>query len=126
MGNIKKSNKRSRTKYPALDPSVNLLSRQELINDYDYLHKLSEKDLTWLNKFTEEYVNASFSKDNKKNLHKTKTLKKDCYNKNNSRNRCIFSKEKASSILNYLEDMGSKKQNLTEPTVSKNIIITKK
>lgn len=36
-------NKRSRSKFPGLDPSVNLKVRQELI-DQDYIDKLSEED----------------------------------------------------------------------------------
>lgn len=68
--------KRARAKYPALRPELNLKSRYELI-DYDYLDELSEEDKRWLNKFTEEYVNASLnSKELDKNLHNTEDLKK--------------------------------------------------
>ncbi len=103
-----KQNRRQRSKYPALDPSLNLRSRTELL-DYDYLHKLTEKELEWLNKFTEEYVNANINTTKpKKNLHRNKTLRKDCYDRNNSRNRDILTRQKASNHTVYLEDIVEK------------------
>jgi hypothetical protein len=88
--------KRARTKYPALKPELNLKSRYELI-DYDYVEKLSEEDKAWLNKFTEEYVNASLDSENlENNFHCTDELKKDCYRRNNARNRDILTRAKAS------------------------------
>lgn len=89
-------NKRARTKYPALKPELNLKSRYELI-DYDYINSLSDQEKKWLNQFTEEYVNASLDTnmlDN--NLHNTDNLKKDCYRRNNARNRDILTRAKAS------------------------------
>lgn len=92
--------KRARTKYPALKPELNLKTRYELI-DYDYINKLSEEDKKWLNKFTEEYVNASLNAENlTENFHNTKELKKDCYRRNNARNRDILTRAKASG--NYI------------------------
>ena len=89
-------NKRERAKYPALRPELNLKTRYELI-DYDYVNELSEEEKTWLNKFTEEYTNASLDSQNlEKNLHNTKELKQDCYRRNNARNRDILTKSKAS------------------------------
>jgi hypothetical protein len=89
-------NKREKTKYPALKPELNLKSRYELI-DYDYIDKLKEEEKSWLNKFTEEYVNASLdSKNLKNNFHNTDQLKKDCYRRNNARNRDILTRAKAS------------------------------
>lgn len=102
---IKKKNRRSQKKYPALDPQYNLKTRQALL-DYDYLDKLSEKEMKWLNKFTEEYVNASFPKGRgKKHLHKSQELKRDCYNRNNARNRDILTREQAQGAAVYLEDL---------------------
>lgn len=100
--NVKKRpNRRSKQKYPALNPRFNLKTRTDLI-DYDYLDKLSDKEKEWLNKFSEEYINASFDK---KSLHKTKALRKDCYDRNNSRNRDILTRSKASGQSLYLEDL---------------------
>jgi hypothetical protein len=72
--------------------------------DYDYLHKLSESELEWLNKFTEEYVHANLNtKEPKKNLHKTKKLRIDCYNRNNSRNRDVLTRGKVSNKLDGID-----------------------
>lgn len=50
-----------------------------------------------MNKFTEEYVNASLDSENlDKNFHNTDQLKKDCYRRNNARNRDILTRAKAS------------------------------
>ncbi len=73
----KKNNLRNSKQYPALEKSVNLKTRQDLI-DYDYLHKLSPEELEFLNKFTEETVSAKFKKKDGKysgNLLKKKSLK---------------------------------------------------
>lgn len=59
-----------------------------------------------MNKFTEEYTNASFNtKQPRKNLHKSKNARRDCYNRNNARNRDVLTKQKASNKNTYLEDI---------------------
>lgn len=107
MKKIKKKKsgaRRSRTPYPALRQELNLRIRYENI-DYDYIDKLSDDEKKWLNKFTEEYTNASFN-NNKKPLHKTNKLRKDCYDRNNARNRDIMSRSKAKGDgLLYIEDL---------------------
>lgn len=100
----KKRTRRSREKYPALNPALNLKTRSKLI-DYDYISKLSEEDKAFLNTFTEEYTNAGFSKNKKKHLHKSKRLKKDCYDRNNSRNRDILTKAEAMGKVTLWEDV---------------------
>lgn len=108
---MNKKNKRNSTKNPALVPKLNLKSRYELI-DYDYIDKLNEEEKAWLNAFTEEYINANMNHDGEK-LHKTKKLKKDCYNRNNARNRCIWTKAKASGSGVDLESLNkSEKKSL--------------
>ena len=88
--------KRARTKYPALKPELNLKTRYDLI-DYDYINRLNEEEKQWLNKFTEEYVNASLDSQNiENNFHNTQELKRDCYRRNNARNRDILTRAKAS------------------------------
>jgi hypothetical protein len=94
----KKQNRRSKAKYPALDPEFNLKIRADAI-DYDYVHKLNDKEKEFLNKFTEEYVNASFKKDKRKNLHKTKEQVKAIYDSNNARNRDVWSIAKVAKKL---------------------------
>lgn len=93
----KKSNRRSRTKYPGLDKTVNLLIRHELL-DQDYVHKLTDKEKQWLSNFNEEYVSANFNHPGP-TLHKSKKMKRDCYNRNNARNRDSYSITKSAYIL---------------------------
>ncbi len=100
-----KKNRRNKTQYPALHPELNLRSRTELL-DYDYLDKLTDKEKSFLNKFTEEYVNASVDVKKKwRNLHKTKEAIRDCFNRNNARNRDVLTQQKAMGKHTYLEDI---------------------
>lgn len=74
--------------------------------DYDYIDKLSDKEKKFLNKFTEEYVNASLDVKKKwRNLHKTKESIRDCFNRNNARNRDVLTQQKAMGKHTYLEDI---------------------
>lgn len=59
--------------------------------DFDYLNKLSEEELDWLNDFCREYYSAHFKK-NGENLHKTDEEKRELYGANNSRDRDMFTK----------------------------------
>lgn len=96
--NTKKGqSKRSRTKYPDLNPSVNIKMRKEEIEDMaSYLDQLNEKEKAWLNQFAKEYVNANLK--NAK-FHKSKKMKKDCYDRNNARNRCVLTRAKAAGQM---------------------------
>lgn len=106
---MEKKTKRSKVKYSALDPTVNLKTRYELISDYDYLDKLSDKEKAWLNKFTKEYVNADLDTRKKSNnFHRTDRLRKDCYDRNNARNRCVWTKCKASGKFVSIDEVPSK------------------
>jgi len=56
-----------------------------------------------LNKFNKETISASFDTENpRKNLHKTKKLRKECYDRNNARNRDILTRAKASNQVDEL------------------------
>lgn len=83
----------------------NLKTRSNLI-DYDYLDKLSDKELAFLNAFTSEYINADMNHNGPK-LHKTKKQKKDCYDRNNARNRDILTRAQAMGVSDYLDDVFS-------------------
>lgn len=99
--------RRERTKFPALKPELNLKTRFDLIDmDEKYWADLKKdpKAMEYLNSFNEEFVNASFKKG-KKHLHKTKNQRRDSYNRNNARNRCIYTREKAQGKLDYIEDL---------------------
>lgn len=106
----KKKNRRSNTKYPALNPGLNLKTRKDLI-DYDYLDKLSEKEKDWLNRFTEEYTNARFDHKGKKIQKQTK----DSYDRNNSRNRDILTRIKAEGKLKATETLNEKDVSVLSP-----------
>jgi len=101
----KKRTIRSRTKYPALSTKVNLKSRvDDILDVVSYASQLSPDELEWMNKFMEEYNNASFSKSNKKNLMKSKQEKRDSYNRNNARNRDVYNRLKMNNDLVFIED----------------------
>lgn len=100
-----KKTRRDHIKYKNLDKSVNLKTRQDLI-DYDYLDKLSPKELEWLDKFTGEYAGAALDTENpRRNLHKTKRLRKDCYDRNNARNRDVLTRSNAMKRTKTLDDI---------------------
>jgi len=59
----------------------------------DYLKKLSDEELKYMNQFMGEYVSGAFKKDetgdySEQNLHKTAEERRECYTRNNTRNRC--------------------------------------
>lgn len=104
----KKRNKRSQEKYPALKPELNLRSRYDLI-DYDYVDKLSEAEKAWLNKFTEEYVNANFDRKNiKNNLHNNREQIQEIDARNYLRKTDALTRAKAAGENVYLEDIKEK------------------
>lgn len=90
------NNKRAKQKYPALDKNYNLKIRHELF-DQDYIHLLNEEEKKFLNKFNSEFFNASV--DKKEPLHSTDELRKDVYDRNNSRNRDIYAISIATGLL---------------------------
>lgn len=106
----KRPTRRSKAKYAALQPELNLKTRYEEI-DYDYVNQLSDKDKEWLNNFTEEYVNANMNHKGKK-LHRSKKDKKLCYDRNNSRNRCILTRAKAGGKSVNLDDIIERKEKI--------------
>lgn len=98
---------RSQVKNPALKKKYNSRILHEYI-DYDYLDQLDEKDLQWLNKFTEEFHKASYKHDStdihdynkvlrdetgaaiKDDKGKDMTYGKDSNDRNNAQNRCQY------------------------------------
>lgn len=97
-------NRRNQEKYPALRPELNLKTRQELI-DYDYLDKLSPKELQWLNDFTEETVNTKFDRDNlDNNINFKLEHKQEADRANNRRKTDLYLKLKVGNMLDDWED----------------------
>jgi hypothetical protein len=70
--------------------------------DYDYVDQLSDKEKDWLNRFTEEYTNASFGHKGAK-IHKKKKDELEAYKRNNYRNADILTRAKASGKIYGLE-----------------------
>lgn len=84
---------------------LNLKTRCEEIEDLaSYAKKLSPEDREWLNRFSEEYICANMNHSGAK-LHNTKEMVKSIYDRNNARNRCIYTREKAQGCMNYIEDL---------------------
>jgi len=103
---------RSRVKYPALNPKVNLRSRiDDVLDVLSYASQLNGDELEWMNKFMEEYNNASFDENNKKNIMKSKQEKRNSYNRNNARNRDIYNRLKMNNDLVFIEDLNNKDLN---------------
>lgn len=108
MSDIKPKKKTRRSvKYPALDPHLNLKTRFEEIEDLaSYANTLNDADKAWLNAFAEEEICANFEHSGiKLNDSSQASVRKRIYDRNNQRNRCIFSREKAQNTMNYLEDL---------------------
>lgn len=97
-----KKSARDKTKFAGLKPHFSLKRRADLL-DFDYINKLNDKEKAWLNAFIEEEVHSKFNHDGRK-LNKTKKAKRKIYNANNARNRCIFTRAKASHLLDTLYD----------------------
>lgn len=105
MAKKKKPTRRSAQKHPDLDARLNLKTRYDLY-DQDYISKLSPSERDWLNKFNREYVSGTLNRDNpKKNLHNNRKLIKDCDDRNNSRNRDVLTRAKASHQLDDYEEL---------------------
>lgn len=99
---MSKTTRRKQAKRPSLSKQYNSRIRQEYI-DYDYLGSLTEDQLNFLNDFTSEYYNASVGKqkDLGKNNRFMKTVEdiKDCTDRNNKRNACIYGKSRGNKQL---------------------------
>lgn len=99
-----KRKNRKDDKYAALKPHMNLKTRKDELTDIaSYADTLSEKDKDWLLSFVEEEVICNFNHRGEK-LNTEESMKK-AYNRNNSRNRCIYSREAAQGTLNMIEEM---------------------
>lgn len=89
--------------------------------DYDYLEKLSAKDLLWLKGFNREFVNADFKHSYKK-VHKSKKRIKDCFDRNNSRNRDLYSKAKVENKLFINPEVFEKSNPFPHTNLEENLI----
>lgn len=103
--------KRDLEKYPALNPRLNAKTRFEVL-DMDYIKKLNDAELQFLNQFMAEYVSGAFKKSEEggyssSNLHQTLEERRECYTRNNVRNRCGLTISNATGQTFRCEDMTS-------------------
>lgn len=82
---------------------IGAVKKRSEFNDYDYIDKLNDKDKDWLYRFHREWLCADMNHKGKK-FHKKKIDKKICYDKNNSLNRDIYARQRASHELQFLGD----------------------
>lgn len=104
--NNPKKVRRSKVKNAALKKPYTPRVRQEYL-DYDYLDQLNDEELSWLNKFTDEWLNASFNHD-ETDIQSYEKYGKDSNDRNNARNRCLYgalknkdNKFQNKKLLNY-------------------------
>lgn len=92
---------------------------EEIADIASYVDQLNEQEKEWLNSFVEEYVNANFNHGNDRvhpvelaefeRKNGTKYLadkhKKHCEDRNNARNRCIYTKASTTGNLQSYDDI---------------------
>lgn len=106
------SSKRSKIKYPALRKEYNIKARQEFMDAEEFIdgvydeegneliRPLTDEEKEWYNQFYREYYNASLSNAE---YHTTPELRKDCYDRNNARNRCLYSRNLKLGMMDSLD-----------------------
>lgn len=90
--------------YAPLKPDKSMARRKwDVVDIQEYVHTLSEEDKLWMARFMREYNNASLDFENlENNLHNTPELKKACTDRNNERNRCIYTRENAKGLVDLV------------------------
>ena len=92
--------RRSKYKYPYLEPEACLKSRlEETIDVSSYKDQLNDEEKAWMNQFMKEYVNADTTNSE---FHNTSEERKIVYDRNNARNRCWYTKEIMNNSLNLV------------------------
>jgi hypothetical protein len=124
--------KRDLEKYPALNPRLNAKTRFEVL-DMDYLKRLEDTQLKYLNQFMAEYVSGAFKKDengeySKDNIHATVEQRRECYTRNNTRNRCGLTVSNATGQtirMDNINDFVDVANGTTESTTDVNLFSDK-
>lgn len=127
----KKPSARTKKKFSALNPRLNLKSRTEELTDIlSYFDQLNDEEKEWMNRFTEEYVHANFNHTGER-LHPVEyveyeRLNGDVYtadkyvkasnDKNNARNRCLYNKCKMGNNLKSFDNVKEDKVSSIRPT----------
>lgn len=117
---------RNNEKYPALTKNKMPRVRQEYL-DFEYIDQLNDEEKAWLNKFNDEYLNASFKHDDT-DIQSYEKYGKDANDRNNSRNRCLYGqlKNKADKfnnkkLLNYDNLLGDVENSYNSEINPKNL-----
>ncbi|MFM1781356.1 MAG: hypothetical protein RLZZ181_121 [Pseudomonadota bacterium] len=91
----KKKTRRSKQKYPGLVKGCYSKIKQEFF-DIDYVNKLTEEEKQWLN----DFMNGDLGANTKNNpVFEEYEEKRECWKKNNARNRDIYSIARATGTL---------------------------
>lgn len=85
----------------------------------DYLKKLDDAELQYLNQFMAEYVSGAFKKTDdgeysSANFHSTIEERRECYTRNNTRNRCGLTISNATGQTYRADDITSFMDSLTD------------
>ena len=94
---------RHREKYPALNFRRATKIRREVMEEIDYVSKLSDEEKAWLNSFLEETVVTNFQHKGKK-LIRNKEGRRKAWRENNARNRDMLGQAKATGMALYCTD----------------------
>lgn len=89
--------KRDKVKTPGLRKDKFSKIKQEY-HDIDYVDQLTEEEAQWLNNFMEEDLGARLNHPGKK-VYRKKKDKRACYQRNNERNRDLYSANKVVGTL---------------------------
>jgi hypothetical protein len=89
----------------------------------DYLKKLSDAELKFMNQFMAEYVSGSFKKEDNgeyslANFHKNPEERRECYTRNNARTRCGLTVSNATGQTYRSDDINSFVDSLTDVDAS--------
>lgn len=98
--------------------------RREFL-DQDYLKTLNDKELAWLSKFMGEYYGANLDfKNLRKNIHRTKKLKKECTDRNNRQNNDLFGVANVTGLMNPISAYSEQEYD-GNPDLMENVLIEK-
>lgn len=111
---MKKVNKRSRAKYPALDKALNTKARRDYIEpEYingvfdgegrQVIRPLTADEKEWLNKFYEETIVTSFNKDGTDLMDEIED-RRLAYRENNHRNVCLMNMKNSVGLLESYDE----------------------
>jgi hypothetical protein len=94
--------RRSKTPFPGLVREVNVRTKWDYL-DQDYVKKLSDAEKQFLSNFNDEFYGGSFNHPGKQ-LHRSKKKKRECYDRNNARNRDLFAISRATNQLDRFRE----------------------